>query len=333
MTTDRRTVRTTVLVAVLACGLLGTTAVAAAQSSGPDNTEGANHTVVLPDATDHYPGEQNPRNASQQYWFAGEEGLEDRGADSGVWVDRVVLTAEWIDYSACERNNVETFGIDRGNNNSGTTVDEEYDTAETTFRDGRVVVEFPDWEEFVGDPPYLAPEDAVVGAYGPSGTDAGCLNVTSEPGWYRVTGYLNGTVADEDCTDADDPSCEPADKVSVDLETGSNFVYVCECDDESEARDELGPPPSEPTPTPTATATPTPTATEQTDDDGTPTEQTDADGSPTETAGGATGTPADGTAGTSTTTSGSGAGPGLAGTALLFGLLAAVVATVRDPGA
>ncbi|PSP40188.1 hypothetical protein BRC63_06010 [Halobacteriales archaeon QH_10_70_21] len=326
MTTDRRTVRTTVLVAVLACGLLCATT-AAAQSSGPDYTEEANHTVVLPDTTDHYPGEQNPRNASQQYWFAGEEGLEARGAESGIWVDRVVLTAGWVDYSACERKNVETFGIDRGNNNSGTTVDEEYDTAETTFRDGEVVVEFPDWDDFVGDPPYLAPEDAVVGAYGPSGTDTGCLNVTGEPGWYRVTGYLNGTVADEDCTDRDDPGCEPADKVSVDLQAGSNFVYVCECDNESEAREELGPPPSERTPTPTATATATKTATP------TPTEQMDDDGTPAETADDATGTPADGTAGTATTTSGSGAGPGLAGPALLFGLLAAVVATVRDPGA
>lgn len=331
MTTTRRPVRATVVIAVLACGLLGVTTVAAAQSSGHDYTDEANHTVALPDTTDHYPGEQNPRNASQQYWFAGKDGLRAEGAEDGIWVDRVVLRADWIDYSSCKRKHIENFGIDRGNDNSGTAVDDHYDPAETTFADGRVVVEFPDWGDFVGSPAYLAPEDAIVGYYGPSGTESGCLTMTDDPGWYRVTGYLNGTVADEDCTEEGNPSCEPSDKEYVDLEAGSTFVYVCECDSEEDARAELGPPPSEETATPSPTATQTaaggstPTATDEVTDTPTGTDGTAGDTDTTETAGTVPGTGTD----TDTGTDGTGTGLGVAGTLLVFGAFAVALAVRR----
>lgn len=316
MTTGRRTIGATFLVVLLAWGLAGATTVAA-QSSGPDYTDEANHTVALPDTSDHYPGEQNPQNASQQYWVAGEDGLRAQGAENDVWLHRVVLTADWIDYSACERKNIESFGIDRGNDNGGTAVDDTYDPAETTFSDGRVVVEFPDWDEFVGNPAYLAPEDAVVGYYGPSGSESGCLTMTDDPGWYRVTAYLNGTVADGDCTEEGNPSCEPNDKQYVDLEADSTFVYVCDCESEQEARAELGPPPSE------ATATPSPTSTATSGATATPTDETaeppagedrSDEGTATATEENATGTGTDG----------SGAGLGSVGT--LFVLASVAVA-------
>lgn len=64
---------------------------AAASHPAPDYTEEANHTVVLPHQSDHYPGSQNSQNASKQYWLAGEDAFVEEGAEEGVWVERLHL--------------------------------------------------------------------------------------------------------------------------------------------------------------------------------------------------------------------------------------------------
>jgi PGF-CTERM protein len=254
----------------------------------PDLTEKADFTINFPFPRDHYPGDMNEENGSIEYYASGADAYREVGAEEGIWADTIVISADWIDYSACSTDNTKTFGVDRGNNNSGTETDEgllehRYDD---NFRDDGLDVYFYDWEQFAGDPPYLAPEDAIVAAQG-AGSDSGpCLTLTSEPGWYQMQGFLNGTIANGDCTEEGNADCEPENKEWVGVKLKTNYMYVCECDDAQEARDELGDPPNEsntPTPTETSTGTDerTPTDTEG-GDDPTPT-PTEGGGDPTAT--------------------------------------------------
>jgi cell division septation protein DedD len=252
-----------VVVALVVVALVGAVGPAGAGDHGdaPDYTGTANHTVDLPQTTDHYPGNRNAENASQHDWFAAKGGFAAEGAPDGIWIDRYAIHADWIDYSACSETGVDTWGVDRGNDNSGTTVDEDYDPTLLEFGDGAVGARYPDWNDIDGNPPYLAPDDAIVLAVGATQVSSGCLTMTGEPGWYRATAYVNGTVADGNCTEQGTAECEPDDEEYVEITAKSASVYICECENETEARQELGPPPDETTPTPTVTPTPTATPT------------------------------------------------------------------------
>ena len=85
-----------------------------------------------------------------------------------------------------------------------------------------------------------------------------CVENPSSSGWYQVDVTVTGTSF--------------GDGDSIQLSSTSHYYPICDgCDNESAARDELGPPPSEETETPTPTATETPTATPPPDpDDPTP---------------------------------------------------------------
>ena len=77
-----------------------------------------------------------------------------------------------------------------------------------------------------------------------------CVENPSSKGWYQVDVTVTGTSFGEGD--------------SIKLSSTSHYYPICDdCDNESAARDELGPPPPEETetPTPTATETPTPTPT------------------------------------------------------------------------
>ena len=79
----------------------------------------------------------------------------------------------------------------------------------------------------------------------------GCVENPSSKGWYQVDVTVEGTSF--------------GDGDSIQLSSTSHYYPICEgCNNDSAAREELGPPPSEetPTPTPTETGTPTATATE-----------------------------------------------------------------------
>lgn len=254
-----------IVLALVVATTLGATLVAAqGYDDAPDYTGEANHTVRLPHTSDHYPGDQNEENASQDFWFAGEDGFREEDAEEGIWVDYFILDAPWIDYSACDETNVDSFGIDRGNDNNGTNTDGSLEMQFRSFQDGRFVADFYDWEDLGGDPPYLAPEDAIVGSFGAGSAGGSCLNMTDNAGWYQVQGFVNGTIAEEDCTEQGNPECQPENGTTVAITANSNYVYICQCENESEAREQLGPPPGESTPTATpsdGSGTPTPTAT------------------------------------------------------------------------
>jgi PGF-CTERM protein len=245
----------------------------------PDLSEYADFRVNFPNPSDHYPGDRNPQGGSIEYFASGAQAFHELDAEEGVYIDTIVVHAEyegedWIDYSACDVPNTKAFGIDRGNDNSGTQTDEDLVSRrkDDEFGDDGLMVTFYEWTDIGGNPPYMAPEDAIVAAQGEGSTDGPCLTLTSEPGWYRIAGFMNGTVADNGPGEQPSGSAE-----DVRLELNSNnFLYVCECDSEEEARDQLGRPPNE-----EPSGEPTPTATEG-GDDPTPT-ATEAPGDPTPT--------------------------------------------------
>ena len=277
----RKQIRATSLAVLVVAGTLAgvsVLAVAAGPVAADEHTKDqaanfdgqANLTVNFPYATDHHPGDQNEANGSIEYFASGAEAFEELDAEEGVFLDYVIIDADWIDYSACDIPNTKAFGIDRGGNNSGTRVDVDLVQKQKNvdFRDDGITINLYDFSDFAGDPPYMAAEDAIVAAQG-AGSQAGtCLTVTSEPGWYQIQGFLNGTVADNG------PDEQPSSNArEAGVNVNSNYLYVCDCDSESEAREQLGPPPGEEpqsTATPEPTATPAPTPTEAPDNTPTP---------------------------------------------------------------
>ncbi len=241
------------LALLVVCGTLGALAilggaispVAADQHTyeeAEDYTDEANFTVNFPFTTDHYPGDMNTENGSVSYFTSGEQAFHDLGAEEGAFIHMVIIDAEWIDYSACDVDNTAAFGIDRGNNNQGTQIDEDLVSRRKNddFRDDGLTVTFYDWEDFGGDPPYMAPEDAIVAEQGARSQAGACLTLTNEQGWYQIQGFLNATEADNG---QEDPPSDNAETAGVTAR--SNYLYVCECDSEEEAREQLGPPPNE----------------------------------------------------------------------------------------
>ena len=229
----------------------------------PDVSDEANFTIAAVSPSDHYPGDANEENASLRYWAAGEDAFYEQGAEEGIWFNQILVSADWIDYTACDTDNTAAFGIDRGNNNSGTQIDEDLVQYQrrSVFKDDGIDIFFYDWEDFAGNPPYMAPEDAIVAEQGENSNAGACITMTEEPGWYQIQAFFNGTVAEEDCTDSGNDACEPEDKEYIGGHLSSTYFYVCECDSEAEAREQLGAPPDEDTdetPTPTEEDTETP---------------------------------------------------------------------------
>ena len=342
----------TVVSLIAGVAVLGVTPVGADQhtkDSAEDYTEESNYTVTFPNPTDHYPGDRNAENGSIRYFFAGEDAFREIDAEEGAFIHYVILDADWIDYSACNVDNTAAFGIDRGGDNSGTQTDQDLVSRrkDDNFRDDGLTVEFYTHGDLGGDPPYMAPEDAIVAQQGVGSAGGPCLTLTDEPGWYQLQGFLNGTEADNG------PDERPSDDAKHAGGTAnSNYLYVCECDSRAEAEERLGPAPGDdtgsdpaPTPTPTpapATATPasdpgetdTPAAT----DGSTPTQTLEPagtdDGADTETPAGTSAPESEPASGDNVDederTPTPGDGPGFTGFAALLALLAAAL-LVRRP--
>lgn len=202
----------------------------------------------------------------------------------GVYADGVMIRSEWLDYSACHQfDNVSAFGIDRNGDGS----DREYDDDLTEFTksiqygEDYLWMEFFDFDDLAAkDPPFVHTDDRLVLQIGEESDEGPCVTVTDDPGWYNVEFFLNGTGGDEDAREQ-----ASEDFLDGTHETGltqtSQYVHVCECDDEEEARDQLGSPPGEPTPTPPSTPEPTPTPTPEQTPSPTPTETATPDTTPT----------------------------------------------------
>jgi PGF-CTERM protein len=248
--TGAATVALLLLVGVAAFG-----AVTPAAASHVEN--GANYTVILPEKSDHLPGDQNQENASIIHSAAGGDAFSDTAPNGFETFDRLEIRSDAVDFSACSSPNTAVFGVDRGNNNSGTKTDTDLlkHMKDSNFREDSLEVIFYSESDFGGDPTYLNPEDAIIAVQGAGSSGGPCYTMPSDPGWYQITGTLEGTT-------------ENGDTVTIDAV--SHYFAICEgCHDEATAREKLGPRPSSessadpatatPTPTPTATATATPT--------------------------------------------------------------------------
>jgi PGF-CTERM protein len=260
-------VGTLAIVAVLAVAATPVSADGHTKATADDYTEEANFTTKFPSTTDHYPGDQNEANGSIEYFATGEDAVRAETDEEGVFMDFIIIDADWIDYSECDIPNTKAFGIDRGSTLPGTQFDDDLVPRQknTAFRDDGLTIEFYDFGDFANDPPYAEPVDEIVAAQGAGSQSGTCLTVTSEPGWYQLQGFINGTEADNG---RDTEPSENADRAGINV--NSNYLYVCECDSRAEAEEQLGPPPGtdpestpEPTPTPNEggdDSTPTPTA-------------------------------------------------------------------------
>jgi len=247
-------------------------AVLAFSGAAAANHDGSgNFTVDLPDPEDHEPGN---RNASANFFIVNTEQFD-------VLTDIEATYPEGVP-SRCYNSDTRVFGIDRGNTYSGTGTDESAipyakDTDRTRHT---VLMEFYN-ESDVEPSINLDDGDQFVVSV------ETCVWHPQDPGWYQLSGSITGRTTGGQM-----------ESVSFD----SHYFYICECDNENEARSELGPPPSErtptatatptstatatptPTQTPTATATPTPTATPSTTSTPTATPSTTEELTPTDAA-------------------------------------------------
>lgn len=292
----------------------------------------ANFTVYPQENADRHP------DATEATYVMSSAGADAFEAEKGLEiVDYYWLESEQADFSSCDPDNARVFGIDRGNNNTGTQVDESLLQHMKTYNVGerRITLDLYGPDDFGGDTINLYTPDATVAVLGD------CVENTGEAGWYQFTGFVNGTTYAGNYEE---------------VRLTSHYFWIGDFENESEAREELGPPPSEdtndggdgtsestPTPTPTATATATPdggddtpestptatataTATDAPDDGG------DSDGGDSDSSADATETPVDGSddedaggndgSGQGTTPT-PGDGPGFGAIAALVGLLAA----------
>jgi PGF-CTERM protein len=236
--------------------LVGVAAFGAVTPAAASHVEdGANYTVILPEKSDHLPGDQNQQNASIIHSAAGGDAFSDTAPNGFETFDRLEIRSDAVDFSACSSPNTAVFGVDRGNNNSGTKTDTDLlkHMKNSNFRENSLEVIFYSESDFGGNPTYLNPEDAIIAVQGAGSSGGPCYTMPSDPGWYQITGTLEGTTENGE---------------SVTVNAVSHYFAICEgCHDEETAREKLGPRPSSessadpatPTPTPTATATATPT--------------------------------------------------------------------------
>jgi hypothetical protein len=221
------TVLLVVVVGVTALSAVEPAAAAHEEGDHPDWIHEENHTVQ---PTTHTPGE----DAGVKVWASLPE--DDR---YGAGWEEVWFAANWVpaaftpegEESPCTFEDIRTGGVDRGANNSGTTIDEsvvdnvksfwiEQNDAGQTY----VMVELYKEDDIGGDPLHLNYTDQVVVVLDE------CFTVPNEPGWYRVGSYMNGTIWDGDFLEG----------------AGySHYTYVCDCADRAEAIEVLGPPPVE----------------------------------------------------------------------------------------
>lgn len=239
-----------VVLAAVGGGLVAATGGVVAGHDSPGN-----YTVHLPDDSDHQTGDQNGPSASIWHLAAMADGFDDTPSQKGFEkASFLTIGSDEIDFSNCGTSNTAAFGLDRGNDDSGTTTDQDLlrHREDSQFNPDGIVVDFFDEDDFAGETVDINAEDQIVAVQND------CYEMPPEPGWYQIFGSLNGTGYD-------------GSEFEISLE--SHYFYVCNCEDEAEARERLGPPPSEqgsgsestPTPTPEpAEATPTPEPAEAT---------------------------------------------------------------------
>jgi len=209
----------------------------------------------------------------------------------------IVLTSDAFQFDSCSASQVRAFGIDRGNDDPGTQTDESLLSAykSISFEKHQITVKFYKEEQLAGGPVGVKTGDQIV-ARGDN-----CIQNPSKPGWYQISGKINGSTNGDTTTD-------------FSQSTTSHYIYVCDCESRQEAEEKLGPPPGsdgggEPTATPTESgggeSTATPTESGGGESTATPTESGGGESTATPTDGGggeSTATPTEGGGGESTAT-------------------------------
>jgi hypothetical protein len=262
---------------LLAVGALTGGVWASPTADSSHGVENGNYTVNLPFATDHYPRAKNPggtHNASINHFAAATPELfEKKDVPEGLEeVDFIIISNQDIDFSQCSTSNTAAFGIDRNDDDPGTKTDVGLLAyrKNSEFRDHSIIVEFYDDDDLGaksredkggketgkedGDKdPEVYPDDEIVAHQGYKSGGGPCYGMPTEPGWYQIQGFINGTGFSGNYADVTIPS---------------HYFYVCACDSEEAAYDQLGAPPGQENPyadggssgssSTTATATPTP---------------------------------------------------------------------------
>lgn len=125
----------------------------------------------------------------------------------------------------CDADDAVVFGVDRGGDNPGVQTDEDWiqHVKHSEYRTDRTFVDFYDEDDFAGDPPSVRSGDMV------KSQQADCYTNPEEPSWYHAVSYSSGTYDGEE----------------EETYVRSHPFYICDCEDEEEAREELGPPPHE----------------------------------------------------------------------------------------
>jgi PGF-CTERM protein len=204
----------------------GSTGIAAASHGSGD----ADYTVEPMAPEDRQPGATNVKY--------GQRVVADAGVDLRTLKQTTAVYEEgsWVN---CGPDDGEIFGIDRGNTNEGYEVDESLQNNVKRFSAESDVfqVEFYGEDDF-GESTYFDDGDAFISV-------AQCLNNPDEPGWYQISGSTTGVT-------------ESGEEKTFGGE--SHYFYICDCEDDAEARETLGPPPSEPEATPTPEPAETPAA-------------------------------------------------------------------------
>ncbi|MFQ3320129.1 MAG: PGF-CTERM protein [Natronomonas sp.] len=321
-----------VVAAVISIAFLCSIAVSpAAANHGSDKS---NYTIVLPDKTDNLPGDQNPQNASITTFAASSAGFKEKAPNGFEKLTYLETGNQEIIYGNCDSPNTAVFGVDRGNNNSGTQVDTDLlqHMKESRFLEHKIEIDFYNESDFGGDPTYLNPEDAIVAKQGAGSQGGPCFTMPTEPGWYQVQGMIRGVTTSGE---------------EVEIFSKSHYIPICEgCHDNATAYEKLGPPPSQQsstddgstdestsdsTPTSTATATATATPTPESVDGGnegtatptpTPEQESGSDEDGGKEADTETPTPESSGGGASNATPTPGSGPGFGPLVALLALLA-----------
>ncbi|WP_254832265.1 hypothetical protein [Haloglomus salinum] len=254
MRTSTLVVVAAVALAVVAVG--GGAATGGAAATGHDNGIGSNYTVALPNQADHYPGTQGGA-ASIWHLAAGGDSFEATSSPKGLKrMDTLTISNQDIVFGGCTTEDTAAFGLDYGNNNTGTRTDEGLlqHRQTSSFKQHAIFVNFFGPDSIAGSPVRYNAIDQIVAV------QQDCYEMPSEPGWYQISARINGTGYNGNYIDSKDQGT-----------IRSHYFYICDCQSEQEAREKLGPPPSDDgggggdggggESTATATATPEPTAT------------------------------------------------------------------------
>lgn len=162
-----------------------------------------------------------------------EPGIDDatyqqHGTSSTTFDYLTHVEATWDagSFADCGASNAAVLGIDRGGDDPGTETAENLmqSIESNSVSEDRFRIDFYDRDDAFGSSTHYHEGDEFVSL------TEDCFGNPSEPGWYQIQSEVGGYGPDGE---------EKA------VSAASHYFYICDCSNEREARDQLGPPPSE----------------------------------------------------------------------------------------